>query len=122
VIGFSTIHTQVVDLKAKLDEAQETNVQLKANPIPMIELLQRRLQAVPGSPTASLPPTALSSAPLLQAPNDLARSLPSVAHHSASYVQEDQQDLEGIKMRIELLVKDVTTTQLALQRLHDKVF
>ena len=122
MIGFLTIHTQVVDLKAKLDEAQETNVQLKANPIPMIELLQRRLQAVPGSPTASLPPTALSSAPLLQAPNDLARSLPSVAHHSASYVQEDQQDLEGIKMRIELLVKDVTTTQLALQRLHDKVF
>jgi hypothetical protein len=30
--------------------------------------------------------------------------------------------VEGIKMRIELLVKDVATTQLALQRLHEKVF
>lgn len=122
MIGFSTIHTQVVDLKAKLDEAQEENIQLRANPIPMIGPLQGRLQPVPGSPTASLPPTALSSAPLPQAPNALARSLPSVAHHSAPYVQEDQQDVEAMKMRIELLVKDVAMTQLALQRLHEKVF
>ena len=122
MIGFLTIHTQVVDLKAKLDEAQEANVQLRANPTPMIEPLQRRLQPVPNSPTASLPHTALSSAPLPQAPNALARSLTSVVHHSASYVQEDQQEVEGIKMRIELLVKDVATTQLALQRLHEKVF
>ena len=122
MIGFLTIHTQVVDLKAKLDEAQETNVQLRSKPIPMIEPLQRRLPLGPGSPTAILPPTALAPAPLPPAPNSLARPLPSVAHHSAPYVLEDQQDVEGIKMRIELLVKDVATTQLALQRLHEKVF
>ena len=90
-------------MKGKLKEAQDTIVQLKAKLVTMVD-----------APTATPAPVP----PELTFP---ARPLPSTVEQPATNVQEDRQDADGMRTRIDLLVKDIATTQLALKRLHEKV-